>query len=40
MSILAWIKKKRKQELLINNSSISKQELEKTYIIYCLKDCY
>ena len=29
MSILAWIKKKRKQELLINNSSISKQELEK-----------
>lgn len=29
MSILAWVKKKRKQELLINNSSISKQELEK-----------
>lgn len=29
MSILAWVKKKRKQELLTNNSSISKQELEK-----------
>ena len=29
MSILAWVKKKRKQELLINNSSISKQELER-----------
>ena len=29
MSILAWVKKKRKQELLINNSSISKQELQK-----------
>lgn len=28
MSILAWIKKKRKQELIINNSSISKHELD------------
>jgi acetyl-CoA carboxylase carboxyl transferase subunit beta len=32
MSILAWIKKKRKQELLINNTSISKQELEKNNV--------
>jgi acetyl-CoA carboxylase carboxyl transferase subunit beta len=28
MSILAWIKKKRRQELIINNSSISKHELD------------